>query len=217
MALYTFSSLQGELILRLGGRGDVSTRAATWINTAMEALATCQVSLPALEKTVDKLLVVGVNEYVYNAAPWSILDLLGIRGIRNTTAKYRLTWWSWAEYRQLSTLPSGTANRWTRFGYTVAFDQIPTATDSLKIDYRRHPTHDTLADFEDQWHELLLNMALAIGWNALQDYSQAAIVTKLLPMFIQAAIQLPMTPEEWEAGQGDRAMVLASEYLHHGA
>jgi hypothetical protein len=212
--LYTFATMKTELLARLGGRTDLSTRPDTWINTAMEALATCKISLPKLEAaSVSKTLVPTANEYDYTATgAWNLQNVLGIRGIRNATAQRRMTWFSWAEYRELPTLPDGTPNRWTRNGYLIAFDQKPTTADTIFIDYRKHPTHDVLTDFEDQWLETILDMATFLGWKALQDFSQAVMLLKMLPGFVQAALTLPMSPEDWEADEGDRALMLSQEY-----
>jgi hypothetical protein len=218
MALYTFATAMTEIQYRLGGRGDIVTgtpsRVNRWLNSACIILAEADTDIPELEVRSTEVTVVAQAEYVLNASGsggFNILNLLGIRYLRNTTTGQLLEWMPWREYRELHSQASGSPVRWSRNGNLLAVDPTPAAIESLLVEYRRYPTEDSLVDFTDRYHEDLVSLGTYIGWIALRQYDEAVKVKMMLPQYLQLRLAIPMNQYDWEAASGTKARMIPYE------
>lgn len=208
MAIYTFATAKTEAQYRLGNRSDVSSgspsRLDNWLNTACVQFAKCEIELPLLETTVTKTLSSGDSEYNI-VSDFSLADVIGIRTVRNNTSGQRMSWMNFDVYRSLASQASGAPIRWSRRGNLLVVDPSPNVTTTIQLDYRKRPTASSLAQFDDEWHDTIIDLAAYIGWKALGEPEKAAAKFRLLPAFVQRALQEPTGQDVWEAQAGDRA------------
>lgn len=208
MAIYTFATAKTEAQYRLGNRGDVSSGASSrlenWLNTACVQFAKCDIELPFLEDFEDVTLTSGISEYT-TTVDFALPQIIGIRTARNQTSGQRMSWMNFDVYRSLASQASGPPVRWSRRGVIFVVDPKPNATTTVRLDYRKRPTASSLSNFDDEWFDVIIDLAVFIGWKALGEPEKAAATLRLLPAFVQRAIQEPLGQDVWEAQAGDRA------------
>lgn len=203
VAQYDFDTAKTEMVARFGNRTDLASRAGEWLNSAQQRLARSIIDMPELDDIhAEWPITEDVAEYDTRTTYPSLNNVVGIYSIRHNGSGYRLRRFPWHEYRSLVNQGSASPTRWTRRGYHLAFDPKPSATDTVKIDFRRRPQMDVL-ETPSEWHEDLIKLAVAIGWGAMAEHDRAKEVLAEVPALLLQAFQMPLSQEQWEAYYDD--------------
>lgn len=193
---YTFTQARDELILRMGNRTDITSRATRWLDSAQVLIARSLLDMPDLTMIVNNVHFAS-NEVSLIATIPELVDMIGIISVRDDTNDRKLIRFPWWEYRSLHTVPTSPPSRWARQGYQFALDAYEDPID-LTFEYRRQPAR-AVCEIDNVYQEAWITAAEWIGWKALQRHNDAAAAFKLLPPSIGLAISQPLTQEQWEA------------------
>lgn len=213
MALFTQAHAKTELTDRLGGRGDLAgtpNRLEHWLDAAKFALAKTDLEFPLLDVTrVTSALTADTSEFVWTSSPVTLVAPLGIHHVTNNVTGQLMQWFNWTEYRSLVGQATGSPVRWSRFGNKIAVDPQPVTgfLDTLRIDYRTRPTTNILSQFDDEWHEVIIEIASYLGLKSLKQFTQAKEVMAGLPQVIQIQLAQPTSETFFEQRGNEMARV----------
>lgn len=202
--LLSWSGAVDEVILRLGNRTDIDTRAELWLNTAQYLFAKCWLDNTDFDETSTFYTNSGQAEYGLDSVVAAITDIIGIECVTSqddtltTPVIFKMQRFPWQEYRALSQLGSGQPSQWTRRGTTMAFSPEPDDSYLITVDYRRMPQQGVI-EIDPGSQEWLLKVATWVGWSALQQSDRATEVLRELPSTVQALFQQPLSQNQWEA------------------
>lgn len=211
--LYTFNQAEDELKARLGNRTDLGSgsgdRLANWLNSAQYRIAACVTAAEDLDQTFSFQTVDGQSEYDEVSIIPPLTNVIGIRDIRNDTTQVSLRRFPWVEFRSLNQQAPGAPLRWTRFGYTLAFDPQPDAGGpyTISIDYRMQPLFG-VTQLPNWCQEDWITVAEWIGWKALMKPDRAQAAVAMLPAALAMNVQQTLDRDRWES-MYDTAQVIA--------
>lgn len=202
--LYTFNQAELELQARLGNRTDLgsgsSDRLANWLNSAQYRIAACVTAAEDLDQTFSFQTVDGQSEYDEVSIIPPLTNVIGIRDIRNDTTQVSCRRFPWTEFRSLSQQAPGPPLRWTRFGYTLAFDPQPDSEGpyTILIDYRMQPLYG-VTQIPNWCQEDWITVAEWIGWKALMKPDRAQAALAQIPAGLAINVQQVMDRDRWES------------------
>lgn len=212
-SLYTWGQAQTELQLRLGNRTDLGSgsddRLAFWLNSAQYLIASAITAAEDLDQTFSFQTVSGQSQYNEVSILPPLTNVIGIRDVRNDTTQVVCRRFPWQEFRSLNQQAPGPPLRWTRYGYTLAFDPQPDDDGpyTILIDYRMQPQFG-IVQLPTWTQEYWITTAEWIGWKALMKPDRAQAALQLLPQTIAAGVQQPMDRDRWES-MNDTDQVIA--------
>lgn len=196
---YTFNTAVEELIFRFGNRTDLTSRAGEWINAAQQRVARSLIDMPELEDIIEEFTVTeNIPIYDLRTTAPALVNIIGLRTIKNNETGYRLRRFPWYEFRSLVNQAGAQPSRWTRRGNYLAFDPKPDETVTMLIEYRRRPQMDVL-ETPSEWQEDLIKLATSIGWSSLGEHERSRAILAELPATLLQSWQQPLTQEQWEA------------------
>lgn len=141
-----------------------------------------------------------VSTTSYSAAA----DLLVMRKLWNDTQKYPLTGpYSDRMLAETPTRSNGRPLRFSFYGQAIVLDPPPSATDTFKYSYTRHPTAMSASgdypELPSSWHYGLCLFTRWLYYSELQDYPKAQNALNLFNLFVRDT----PTPLESEAEFAD--------------
>lgn len=184
----TFDAIKSEVSARLGNRTNIDSRLQVWINDAyFELLLNPRASFFELDKQATTQTIDTLRSYNLPTDLWFILD---VRDFTNSV-KLRRGHWQTFDKRSPS---SGTPRRYARFGNTIELDPTPNVAVDLIIRYRMRPTElssSVALVTPREWDEVITTLSVAKGFEALQQFEEAAKQRQLLEALLNIRLDVP--------------------------
>ena len=184
----TFDSIKTEVLARLGGRTDLSSRSEVWINDAyFELLLHPRANFFELDKAATASTAANVRSYDLPTDLWYILD---IRDFTNERKLIRSHWEQFDRLRQTT----GQPDRYARFGQTIEFDPTPDATYTLVIRYKFRPAELVTGQspiIGREWDEVITVLSVVKGFEALEQHEKAAMQRQLFEGLMAVRLDVP--------------------------
>jgi hypothetical protein len=183
----SFNTIKTEVIARLGGRTDISSRVETWINDAyFELCLSPRFSFYELDKSNTFTTVVNLREYNIEGFG-DVWFLLGLRDVTNERKLKKSHWTVFDAKSQPTAATTQTATHYARFGDFVELDPTPGSIYTIKARYRRRPTElsaGTDHPLGREWDEPITVLAVVKGYEALEQPEKAASQRTLLEQIL---------------------------------
>lgn len=173
-----FNTIKTEVKARLGNRSDIESRLAIWINDAyFELLLSPRFSFFELDKKGTFETMDGTREYDVHTDAWFILSL------RDLTNKRRIRRASYRQFDDLDETSKGLPIRYAPYGRKIEFDPTPDNVYTITSRYRVRPA-ELVADSSHllgrEWDEVLVALASAKGYEALEQQQKAVNARRLV-------------------------------------
>jgi hypothetical protein len=168
MNLQTYGDIKAEIIKRMGGRQDLSTRVDQWTMDAFTELTQApKASFRELDALYEFTALAGKPRTAVPSDFWFILSL------RDLTRKLDQVHWQVLDRTYRTT---GIPTRYARYQDNIELDPIPAQDTQMVMRYRRRlPKLDVglPIPLEREWHEILVTLTVAKGLEALQRFEEA--------------------------------------------
>lgn len=187
----TYNTIANEVLSRLGGRTDLTSRLAIWINDAIAELALSpRFSFTELDTVNSFNTASGTQSYSLTAFTsfWFVLD------ITDTTNSRRIKQMSYKDL-DAKVVTTGQPTRYARFGSTILFDPTPDGTYATQVRYRMRPTQVSgglSMPFEREWDEVITLLATIKGLEALDARDKAGLQRQLLEPLLSLREDVPL-------------------------
>lgn len=191
MAASDRQSLEAEVKFGLGNRTDVDTSVTKWVRRAYQHI-TQAVDFP--EGAVSSTIATIVSQRTY-ALP---SNFFAVRSVRNETSQVGIVQVGFKEYDRFNTLEVGSVDRYTILGktagtFTLGVHPVPNTIESLLMRYRKLfadlATATTVHELPDVWDQPIVQLAMAFGFEALNDLRRASFYKKQVSGFIASQNQ----------------------------
>lgn len=198
-----FSVFQSDLTTNLGERGDISSKADDWINTAYMTLVTQsrlygvnvrkRFYFPELETVSSSTDTTDGTAYISTPS-----DCLIVRAVWDSTNDNMLTKVSWRDYLsrtgRADSDAEGIPQDYCRNGSRIYLGPTPDDAYAMYVYHRKRVTlmsdDDDTTDIGTEWDEVIVKLATVQSLLRLKDYEAYKIEKAELISMIQGVIDI---------------------------